>query len=1177
MLTGPREFAGTVSGNLAQATSGSEDASASGGGMHASQALSLSGTVGNNIASATSATGSATAAGGGVVGSVYSSGTVFSSTVSGNKAEATVTGGMGQAHAIGGGLYISFAADNASAIIAAGSYTNNQAVAVGQNARAQGGGIFLDTSGSSVNTASLILDPTAGVITFSGNTVTTKANTLDTGTTTANAIHFGHAGGWDSLPNAFLTIQDTGPTGNLITIADGITTDINNGKTFTMTQSAGNFLWGGPNLFDSAGGDTVSLTGGNMRLANGFSLDRGAVNSAGLLTFNVTGGNLKSEGAAASLKHTALSVSSGGKLTVDLGSTLTLDANSTFALDGGILSFGVGANDASGKIVSLNTTTAPTFSGSNTLDLSHWLHGTYTVLSAGTAMDAGAPGTFTTFTVGGNAIDPTFMGISADLASGDKDLQIIAQLARDNKEVAWGGSGGTWNYTDQNWRDGGSASPFLPGDAALFNSASAQNITLGGTSISLSGMKVTGAGDHTLSGAALHIDSSVAQDLPAALNYTDNLLHEGAGTLLLATGSSTNPNLIAGDVSVTAGTLALANGFTLTNTGTGGLLSINAGTATPILDVRGAASLNNMSLQLVAGASELRFTGRNSALTLNGPATSYLGAGVMDVDLNRPKTLAAVSLTGGGDLALDQSTLRLRHTGLTSDSGSWLLVDGTYNGQFDAVDIATATLTGTVNYAADQILFDGAYTVAGGDFSGFQTLPPNARNTWAGFRDAFYNSRTPFMNALDMAYGSPAAFQADLLNMLPYMSAEGAVSQGIQALSAHNAAAMAAFGYAFGNDALASAQSFAPLAFQASSQNMGFNIGSQNRRDQARATGRYADRMASLDGNVGFERSSYSVLGNWQPATDMTRNLVVSASPEFTLNAAGPNTPFGMRIWGGYLGNFAHQDNKGGYAGYDADQNGFLLGGSFDITPNWTAGAYVGWTTGDTRYNGIKTRIDTDATHVGAFARYRREAGPGTVKVTGDILYSFTDNDSRRTVPTALGNQHMKGSFDQNIIGGGLEAAYDWKPSFDENLVITPYLAGRYAHLEQDGFTESGNLGLKVGKTDADSFTSTVGVKAARDFRVSDTVILTPKATVGWLHQWADRDVAANSSFIGSPVTFMTRSVKQDADAALVGVGLDVLVKTGQSWDLGLKLGYGADIRQNSNDQTVFVGFEVKF
>ncbi|SBW10633.1 hypothetical protein KL86DPRO_60234 [uncultured delta proteobacterium] len=1226
-------LAGEISGNSASATNtGGTYAEAYGGGLQAVGSITtLSGTISGNTATAQASAGRARAFGGGVDASNIAS---LSGEISGNKAEATATGGATEATALGGGALLSIPAVS----ISKGIYADNQAIATGTNARAQGGALFLVTTTPSAP-ASLTLDPTAGAITFSGNSVTVNS------VTQANAIHFGRTSlASSSSGNASLAIQDSGNTGNLITIADGVTTDISNGKTFTLAQSGGEFLWGGPNLFDSAGGDTVSLTGGNMRLANGFILDRGAVNGGtGLLAFNVTGGNLKSEGTAASLNNTALSVSSGGKLTVDLGSTLTLDANSTFALNGGILSFGVGAGNASGKIALLGS--AATFTGSSTLNISEWRTGTYTILSAAADMGLTASSLFSNFTAGDNPLSGD-NAIRVNVVNGGRDIQIQAALSRDNAEMIWGGASGAWNYTAQNWKLGAETKNFLPKDAALFDSTGAadQTVTLGGTHIELSGLKVTGGANYTLTGGALHIDSDGHQNL-SALTYQDKLVMDGTGILTLTTGSAANPNRI-NTIELNSGNLKLGGGFALapvsgrgTFTKNGGMLELAGAVsisdydlslpgafyiapgstltlADSTLDKNSVAlsmedgstlvsagaynTLNNTSLTIRnGGALEMR---GNSVLTVahrpfsiislaGGTATwragdnqlrlgsgGSLGLGVLDVDLNRSQTLAAIDVTGG-TLALDQSTLRLRHTGLADDAGSWLLVDGAYTGAFSAVDIATATLTGTVSYEVDQILFDGSYTVAGGAdgvFPGYSSLPPNARNVWAGFRDAFYNGRTPFMDALDQAYGSPAAFQADLLNMMPYMPAEGAVSQGIQALFAHNAAAMAAFGYAFGNDALASAQSFAPLAFQAPNT-LGFNIGSQNRRDQARATGRYADRMASLDGNIGFERSSYSVLGNWQPATDMTRNLVASASPEFTLNAAGANTPFGVRMWGGYLGNFAHQDNKGGYAGYDADQNGFLLGGSFDITPNWTAGAYVGWTTGDTRYNGIKTRIDTDATHVGAFARYRREAGPGTAKVTGDILYSFTDNDSRRTVPTALGNQHMKGSFDQNIIGGGLEAAYDWKPSFDENLVITPYLAGRYAHLEQDGFTESGNLGLKVGKTDADSFTTTVGVKAARDFHVSDTVILTPKATVGWLHQWADRDVAANSSFIGSPVTFMTRSVKQDADAALVGAGLDVLVKTGQSWDLGLKLGYGAEIRQNSNDQTVFVGFEVKF
>ena len=1282
VMEGLGTLSGTVSGNTAKARNEVNDyydAYAQGGGAYVYKSIAaLSGTISNNTAEARALGGTAYAFGGGV--GTYENITALSGTLSGNKAKATSTSGdayargggayvtksiadvsgtitnntveassgSGEAHALGGGLFV-YVPD---VLITKGTYANNKAIAMGSATRAYGGAIFLGADGAS---SRLVLDPTDGSITFSGNTVTTKANAGDAGTTRANAIHFGRSGHSNAVVDAFLTIQDSQGNNNLIMIADGITTDLNDDKTFTMAQSGGNFLWGGPNLFDSAGGNTVSLTGGTMRLMSGFALDRGAANGdAGLLAFTVTGGNLKSEGAATSLKHTALSVSSGGKLTVDNGSTLTLDASSTFALNNGTLGFGVGAGNASGLIdMTANITTAPTFAGSNTLDIATWIPGAYTVLKAGRAMGESASGFFSAFTVGGNAVG-TDVTMTAELGNMGKDLLVTARLGRDNAELAWGGAAsGAWNYTDANWSLSAAAANFLPKDAALLNGmgGNSHTITLGGTRISLSGLLATELDDYTLSGAALHIDSSGAQGAAVpALSYAGKLVKDGGGVLALTTGGAANPNRI-NTVELKNGNLKFGDGFALAPvsgrgsfTQTGGMLMLAGAVsisnydlllpgafymapnttltlADSTLDKSSVAlsmdeatlvsagsynTLNNTGLEIKNGGGlELR---GNSVLTVadrpfsiiswaGGTATwragdsqlrlgggGSLGLGVLDVDLNRSKTLAAIEVTGGS-LALQDSTLRLRHTGGAATDGSWLIINGAYtdyNGatnsgeSFQTLDIATATLAGALRNDPTQVWFDGTYTPLTPDgVAGLDRLPPNARAAAAGLLERVENGRGP---VYDHLYGlSGEAFTNAVLGILPYASAEGAVSQGIQALSGHHAAAMAAFGYAFGSEALESSQSFAPLSFQAPNT-LGFNIGSQNRRDQARLTGRYADRMASLDGNFGYGHSVYSVLGNWRPATDETRGLVASSSPEYALNAAAsPNTPFGARIWGGYLGNFAHQDNKGGYAGYDSDQNGFLIGASVDLNPNWTVGAYAGWTTGETRYSGIRTRVDTDATHVGAFARYRREAGPGTVKVTGDILYSHTDNDSRRTVPTAIGDRRMKGGFDQNIWGGGLELAYDWRPESDPATVLTPYVAARYAHLDQDGFSESGDLGLKVDGTDADSFTTTLGIKAARDFAVGEAVILTPKATVSWLHQWADRDIAASSNFIGSPVTFMTRSVKQDTDAALLGAGLDVLIKTGKSWDLGLKLGYGADIRQNSNDQTVFAGFEIRF
>ncbi len=88
---------------------------------------------------------------------------------------------------------------------------------------------------------------------------------------------------------------------------------------------------------------------------------------------------------------------------------------------------------------------------------------------------------------------------------------------------------------------------------------------------------------------------------------------------------------------------------------------------------------------------------------------------------------------------------------------------------------------------------------------------------------------------------------------------------------------------------------------------------------------------------------------------------------------------------------------------------------------------------------------------------------------------------------------------------------------------------------------------------------------------------VTPRGTIGWLHQWGDRSVSTSSNFVGSPVTFMTSSMEQDRDALLLGAGLDILVKRDGNWDLNLKANYGAEIRAGGYDQSVFAGFEIRF
>jgi uncharacterized protein with beta-barrel porin domain len=250
------------------------------------------------------------------------------------------------------------------------------------------------------------------------------------------------------------------------------------------------------------------------------------------------------------------------------------------------------------------------------------------------------------------------------------------------------------------------------------------------------------------------------------------------------------------------------------------------------------------------------------------------------------------------------------------------------------------------------------------------------------------------------------------------------------------------------------------------------------------------------------------------------------------------------------------------------------------VAPEVTVGVYGGWTAGQNSAKGIKSEIDSNTIHLGGFARYKAPYEAQGLNVTGDIAYSSTTNDSTRTVhfsDPSIGKQKMEASYGQSVISGGLEVAYDAMPT--DYTRITPFVAGRYSHLSQDGYTESGNLPLRVKDMESDQFSTTVGVRAAHDFVVADdSVVITPRVSAAWLHNWATNDrLSVRSNFVGSPMTFTTKSTALDRDAAQLGAGLDVRFKQAGGWDFGLKAAYGVDLRANSTGHNFFGGFEVNF
>ena len=332
--------------------------------------------------------------------------------------------------------------------------------------------------------------------------------------------------------------------------------------------------------------------------------------------------------------------------------------------------------------------------------------------------------------------------------------------------------------------------------------------------------------------------------------------------------------------------------------------------------------------------------------------------------------------------------------------------------------------------------------------------------------------------------------------------------------------------------------------------------------DSARARG-------TRSGKSTLPGAARSVAGLGQ---DTSASAPDSSASVFDMpTAAGPASPYRYRLWGGYIGNFSSMDSHGGHLGYDSDTHGGMVGFSVDFAEDFTIGLYSAYTDGNTDMKGVDSEVDTDGMHVGAVFGWTPSALPG-LGLSADFTYSFYDNDAWRMV----GGQKNKASFDQNVYSLGLGGEFAF--GLTENVFLTPFLNLRYSHIEQDSFTESGQvLATHVGSLDGDSFTTTPGLRLEGLFQF-DGGSFAPYISAGWRHEWADRDFTSHASYRNVPGNvWRLDSVEADRDSADLGLGFEVLKNLEGGKQLGLNVSFDANISDKSESNNIYAGIVFNF
>jgi uncharacterized protein with beta-barrel porin domain len=222
-------------------------------------------------------------------------------------------------------------------------------------------------------------------------------------------------------------------------------------------------------------------------------------------------------------------------VTLNQGTTLALENDVNVAGDLAITDATIGFNTSVDPTI--NVVGDADLQGTNTLDLTQFSNGTYTIIDANSLVNNT---TFDTVTIGGQAKRNRHQ-ITWEPVAANGDVKVT--LSAQNIASTWKGGNGNWDAGTENWRDLSSANEiFIGGDSVTFN---------------------TGEGAVNVVAAANPADMTVTNGAKYRYNGENINVSKGTSTITTATGTLTVDNNAEARFAqnVTATNLVVDNGL----------------------------------------------------------------------------------------------------------------------------------------------------------------------------------------------------------------------------------------------------------------------------------------------------------------------------------------------------------------------------------------------------------------------------------------------------------------------------------------------------------------------------------------------------------------------------------------------------------------------------------------
>lgn len=245
-------------------------------------------------------------------------------------------------------------------------------------------------------------------------------------------------------------------------------------------------------------------------------------------------------------------------------------------------------------------------------------------------------------------------------------------------------------------------------------------------------------------------------------------------------------------------------------------------------------------------------------------------------------------------------------------------------------------------------------------------------------------------------------------------------------------------------------------------------------------------------------------------------------------------------VWLQVLNSDANQSSRSGIPGYDADNQGIVIGADGRLNEATTVGMAYSFI--DSNVHSANSKVETDAQALSLYGNWTQNAWFADTNLT----YGQADNGSTRTINSS----RAKANFDSQLLGAELLGGYRFVPQ--HGLQLEPHVGVRYNRVDINSYHEKGSsAALSVNAQRYEVGELGAGLRLASDLSLG-TGQLKPEITMMAWHDLIADQVSSNSAFLVGGSAFVTNGSPTTRDSYQASVGVD--------YELGaITLGLGYD------------------